>query len=64
MTGVKAMSETAETACVFPTRPGVAGHVAACQLCPASPTYWRGGPTTDVCRYDKPAEKPEEGADR
>ncbi|MFG1659131.1 hypothetical protein ACGFIY_21620 [Micromonospora chersina] len=29
-------------ACLMPGHPGPAGHVNACQLCPASPTYWRG----------------------
>lgn len=28
-------------ACHFPGRPGPAGHINACQLCPQSPTYWR-----------------------
>ncbi|MFI2663242.1 hypothetical protein [Micromonospora carbonacea] len=51
-------------ACAFPTRPGVAGHILACQLCPASGTYWRGAPTAEVCRYDKPAaEQSQEGAE-
>lgn len=27
--------------CTFPRHPGPAGHIPACQLCPASPTYWR-----------------------
>lgn len=54
------VAQTVEVVCEFPTQPGKTGHVLGCQLCPASPTYWRGAPTASVCRYDKPAEqKPE-----
>lgn len=35
------VAQTVEVVCEFPTQPGKAGHVLGCQLCPASPTYWR-----------------------
>ncbi|MER7166996.1 hypothetical protein ABT336_13140 [Micromonospora sp. NPDC000207] len=54
------VTENQAVTCAFPTRPGVAGHILACQLCPASHTYWRGAPTVTVCKFDKPTEqKPE-----
>lgn len=51
-----------ERTCDFPKRPGPAGHVHACQLCPHSPTYWRGsadGGSTDAqraCRWTSPTK--------
>lgn len=33
-------------ACTFPGKPGPAGHIPACQLCPNSPTYWRDQPAS------------------
>lgn len=47
--------------CDMPGHPGPAGHVNSCQLCPGSPTYWRGKtdatPTEPACRWTKtPAE--------
>ncbi|MCZ7434782.1 hypothetical protein O7598_31275 [Micromonospora sp. WMMC241] len=34
-------------ACDFPGKPGPAGHIPACQLCPNSPTYWRNQLTAE-----------------
>lgn len=51
----------AEATCGFPGNPGPAGHVHSCQLCPGSPTYWRGkdaessGHVERACRWTPPA---------
>lgn len=56
-----AESTPAAPSCDFPGKPGEAGHVHACQLCPRSPTYWRGKAaegSTDTqrsCRWTSPA---------